>query len=296
MGASQHEAFNAACPLKPEVGRASRELHMTTSLRIAAISDIHGNLPALEAVLSDIARAGADVTVNLGDILSGPLWPVETADRLIALKLPTIRGNHERQVLTHARERMGASDAYAADRITAAQRDWLHGLPETHWLAPDVFCCHGTPENDLQYWLETVVPGYAEQGGRGLRMATPGEAQQRLGRFDPGSATLVLCGHTHMPRVLQLPRGGPLVVNPGSVGLQAFDDTHPHPHVLEVGSPHARWAVIERGVAGWHVELRAVAYDWEAAARRADANGRPDWADALRTGFVGRLESEVLAS
>ena len=65
-------------------------------LRIAAISDIHGNLPALEAVLADIARRGADLVVNCGDILSGPLWPAETAERLMALNLPTIAGNHER--------------------------------------------------------------------------------------------------------------------------------------------------------------------------------------------------------
>lgn len=260
-------------------------------MRIAAISDIHGNLPALDAVLADIARVGADVTVNLGDILSGPLWPAETADRLMALELPTIRGNHERQVLTQARERMGASDAYAADHITQAQRDWLQALPETHWLAPDVFCCHGSPDDDLQYWLETVTPGYGEHGGRGLRMATTAEAQQRLGSFDPNRATLMLCGHTHMPRMLQLP-GGPLVVNPGSVGLQAFDDAHLHVHVLEVGGPQARWALIERSAAGWNVQLCAVPYDWESAAQRADANGRPDWADALRTGFVGRFESQ----
>ena len=99
-----------------------------------------------------------------------------------------------------------------------------------------------------------------------------------------------------MPRVLQLPEGGPLVVNPGSVGLQGFDDNHPHLHVLEVGAPHARWALIERTEAGWNVQLRAVAYDWESAALRAEANGRPDWADALRTGFVGRFEADVAAA
>lgn len=262
-------------------------------MRIAAISDIHGNLPALEAVFDDIAHAGgADVTVNLGDILSGPLWPVETADRLMALNLPTIRGNHERQVLTFEREKMGPTDGYTADHITEAHRNWMRSLPETMWLAPDVFCCHGTPDDDLQYWLETVVPGHGEHGGRGLRMATLAEAQQRLGGFDTSRVTLMLCGHTHMPRVLQLPEG-PLVVNAGSVGLPGFDDDHPFKHVLEVGTPHARWALIERSGTGWNVQQRAVAYDWESAARRAEENGRPDWADALRTGFVGRMETDV---
>ncbi|MDZ4355615.1 MAG: metallophosphoesterase family protein, partial [Variovorax sp.] len=68
-------------------------------MRIVALSDIHGNLPALNAVLADVARRGADLIVNCGDILSGPLWPAETAERLMALDLPTIAGNHERQLL-----------------------------------------------------------------------------------------------------------------------------------------------------------------------------------------------------
>ena len=68
-------------------------------MKIAAISDIHGNLIALEAVLADIEASGADVVVNLGDTVSGALQPGETAQRLISLGLPTIKGNHERQLL-----------------------------------------------------------------------------------------------------------------------------------------------------------------------------------------------------
>ena len=264
-------------------------------MRIAAISDIHGNLPALEAVLADIARRGADVTVNLGDIVSGPLWPCETADRLMRMNLPTIRGNHERQLLTLPRERMSATDAHTDARLAPAHREWLHGLAVDRWLAPDVFCCHGTPASDLEYWLETVTPGFARGGARGIRMASAAEARARLGVQAGGPATLVLCGHTHVPRTLHL---SPTVqvLNPGSVGLQAYDDAHPYTHVVENGSPHARWALAERRGAQWQVEFHAVAYDWEAAARQADANGRPDWADALRSGFVGRFEAEVVAS
>ena len=76
-------------------------------MRIAAVSDIHGNLFALDAVLADIARRGVYLIVNLGDIVSGPLLPLDTAQRLMALGLPTIRGNHERQVLTMDLDRMG---------------------------------------------------------------------------------------------------------------------------------------------------------------------------------------------
>lgn len=257
-------------------------------MRLALISDIHGNLPALEAVLADIAASGVERIVNLGDILSGPLWPAETAERLMALGLPTIRGNHERQLLTLPRERMSASDAFAAAAITAAQRDWLAAMPATLALEPEVLCCHGTPASDLAYFLETVTDaGWRGPAEPGLRAATAAEVASRAGAV-PHS--LILCGHTHVPRALQLDDGR-LIINPGSVGLQAFDDKHPRAHVIENGTPHARYALLTHHRAGWQVDLRALPYDWEAAARRAEVNGRGDWADALRSGRVGRWET-----
>jgi predicted phosphodiesterase len=259
--------------------------------RWAVVSDIHGNLPALQAVLAEIACERVERTVNLGDIVSGPLWPRETAVALRALALPTIRGNHERQLLTLAREHMAAADAFAAAQIAGDDRDWLAGLPATLDLGHGVWCCHGTPTSDLQYFLETVTPDLGGHGSPGVRAARADEVAARLGAI---AAPLVLCGHTHMPRLAQC--GATLVVNPGSVGLPAFDDDHPFAHLMETGTPHARWALVERGPQGWQAQLRATAYDFESAARRADENGRGDWADALRSGRVGRLESQVIAA
>ena len=261
-------------------------------MRIAVVSDIHGNLPALQSVLADIECAAADVTVNLGDIVSGPLWPCETVERLMPLKLPTIRGNHERQLLTQRREQMSPADAYTDSQLAPAHRDWLRKLPPDLWLAPDVYCCHGTPASDLDYWLETVTPGFARASPPGVRMASADEARARLGAQAEGPASLLLCGHTHVARTMQI-APGVQVLNPGSVGLQAYDDAHPHQHVVENGSPHARWALVERGTRGWRIALHAVAYDWEASARRAEVNRRFDWADALRSGFVGRFEADI---
>lgn len=257
-------------------------------MRIAVVSDIHGNLRALQAVAADIERRKVDEVVNLGDILSGPLMVTQTADFLMARNWRTIAGNHERQLLKVLDTAQGkidtsTSDGYAAAQILPLQSDWLRGLQPTHWLAPDVLLVHGTPGSDLVYWLETVTPDYGVHGSCGMRPATAEEVQQRLhSGAAVQRATLVLCGHTHVPRAVQC--GQTLIVNPGSVGLQAYEDDHPHYHQAQNGSPHARYAIVERHRDGWHAQLHSVPYDWQPMAQLAASNGRPDWAYALTTG------------
>jgi len=249
-------------------------------MRLAVIADIHGNLLALEAVLADIAARGIDRIVNLGDCVSGPLWPRETAARLIALDLPTVRGNHDRWVVERAEDDLSFSDRLAREELDAAQRAWLAGLPmqrdiDCGGLAVRLF--HATPEDDNTYLMED------KQAGRLVR-SEAGAIAARLG--DVGAARLVLCGHSHLPRLLAL--GGVTLVNPGSIGQPAYSDpTPPDAHVCETGSPHARYAVITvRGGAVAGVDFVAVAYDWEAAAARAGSYGCDDWAHGLRTGFA----------
>ena len=255
-------------------------------MKIAIISDIHGNLLALQAVLADIARQGVDQTVNLGDILSGPLQPAQTADLLMAQSFPTIKGNHERQLLAgHAMPAaqidLRDSDGYAAAQITHAQAAWLDALPTQFALSDDVWLCHGTPASDLQYWMETVTPGFGDHGHPGVRAATADEVAARLGDC---AYSVVLCGHTHVPRIVQC--GRTLIVNPGSVGLPAYKGDRPFAYVIENGAPHARYAVLEKTGSGWQVDLRAVPYDHLAQARVAESRQRPDWAQALATGFM----------
>lgn len=261
-------------------------------MKLAVISDIHGNLPALQAVLDDCERERVDAVVNLGDILSGPLLPAETADFLMARDFVTIAGNHERQVL-QLKDRGAAPDPLTSDGYTVAQLqarhfEWLRRLPPTHWLAPDVLLVHGTPGSDVVYWLETVTPDFGRDGSPGMRAATTAEVAQRMaGGPDCSRATLVLCGHSHVPRVVQ--SGNTLVVNPGSVGLQAYEDDHVARHRAENGSPHARYALVERRGGGWNTRLCNVAYDAAPMARLVGQRGRPDWAYALATGRMPPL-------
>lgn len=243
-------------------------------MRLAVISDIHGNLPALEAVVADIATRGVDRVVDLGDCVSGPLWPRETRDRLGELGYATVRGNHDRIIGTMPRDAMWASDAYALDEIGLEGCKALSELPQRLTLPGGVLACHGTPGDDLVYLLEDVVDGR-------LSLLPRDEIERRLGPVD---ARVVLCGHSHQPRIVRGPRGI-LIVNPGSVGAPGYTDDEP-PHRSEAGSPHARYAIITEAGGRFRVELIAVEYDWEAAAKRAWDNGRTEWGNALATGFI----------
>jgi len=243
-------------------------------MRVAVISDIHGNLAALEAVLADVQARSADIVVNLGDTLSGPLLPAECADRLMPLNLPTIRGNHERQLTALCPEEMGLSDRYTISCLEPHHRSWIARLPPTLSPQPDVLMVHGTPRSDIEYWLETVSEN-------GLRPASMEEIVSRTGT---SQASLFLCGHTHLARVVRLDDVR-TVVNPGSVGLPAYQDEHPFPHRVQSGSPHARYAIVEKQSGGWSAELIALPYDWESMAAIAEARNRLDWAEALRTGL-----------
>lgn len=242
-------------------------------MRIAIVSDIHGNLPALEAVVEDIARRGADAIVNLGDSLSGPLMPLETAQFLMAQDWVHLAGNHERQLLGLPADRRGASDEFAHARLGEREFEWMASLAHSLRFSLEVLLCHGTPASDLEYFLETVEP-------TSFRAATQAEIDARLGEVD---AELIACGHTHVPRVARA-SNGQLIVNPGSVGLPAYDDIHPYPHAVETGSPNARYAIVEQRDGDWTSRLISVPYDHTAMAALALRNGRPDWSHALATG------------
>ena len=243
-------------------------------MRFAVISDIHGNLLALEAVLSDIRTRGVDEIVNCGDLCTSPLWPRETFELLEPLKLPTVRGNHDRWIAELAIEKMTPALLYTRAQLSAEQRAYLGALPLTHRLTDGVLMCHGTPADDYTFLLED------RDDGR-LICSRPADVTKRLAGH---AADLVLCGHSHHAHMVWAPPGT-LVLNPGSVGCPIFAD-NPTADQNDARAPHARYAVVTKRAGKWSAEFMAIAYDWDAAAAQARANGREEWARTYLTGMV----------
>jgi putative phosphoesterase len=237
-------------------------------MRYAVISDIHGNALALEAVLEDIGRRRVDAILNLGDVVYGPLDPAGTmrllADAERLAPVYTIRGNQDRLY-----DHQGMSHDYTHSQLTPEQVAALSGLPATRTVH-GMLLCHGTPSHDMTYLLERVTAD-------GVHLRGMTEIQALLGDTTRG---VVLCGHTHIPRTVQVNEEC-LVINPGSVGLPAYTDDQPYAHVMQTGSPHARYAITN----GASVEQIALDYNWLGASEQAKKNNRPDWAFALRTGY-----------
>ncbi|WP_293931575.1 metallophosphoesterase [Iodobacter sp.] len=115
-------------------------------MRLALVSDIHGNLPALEAVVKDMQGRGVDAVINLGDSLSGPLMPLETAQFLMAQNWVHLAGNHERQLLASAAK--GLSDEFAYSQLGEVELAWLATLQPCQAYSPEILLCHGTPNSD----------------------------------------------------------------------------------------------------------------------------------------------------
>jgi predicted phosphodiesterase len=155
-------------------------------MKVAVLAPVHGTLLALEAVLMQLHLEAPNLVVNLGDLVSGLFDPAGSADAQIALTSTTLAGNHERQSLAGG---TGASDAFAGPRLLEQHLGWTTSLPPTLSLLG----------GDLDYLLEDVSSG-------GATLAAAGVIAARLKSV--GSARVVLCGHTHVPRVVDRPAAG----------------------------------------------------------------------------------------
>lgn len=247
-------------------------------MRLAIISDVHGNVVALRRVIEHLQRQSPDLVVNLGDCFTSPLWPRETFDELQQLNAMTVRGNHDRWLGDSTRVEKSPIIGFTANELSVTAREWAVNLPATVQVSPEVFAVHGRPDSDTQYLIE-------DDGGPGkLSLATTTSLSERLRDV---SAELVLCGHSHLQHSAYA-SGKRLVVNPGSVGCPRYSD-NADPEANEAGSPHARYAVATREHGKWSLEFFALAYDWSPVVDRAVANGYAEWASGFLkgTGFSG---------
>lgn len=252
-------------------------------IKIAAISDIHSNVFALKAVLADIKRHNVDQIVNLGDILYGPIMPKATYELLMANQgaIITIRGNQDRQIYeTNAAEIASSQTmAFIIDDLPKEAIEWMRGLPFDYHLSNEVYLCHGSPTDDMIYLLEDIQTGQP-------MVHNDADILALLNGID---SSVIICGHTHIPRTITLSTGQ-IIVNTGSVGYPAYEDDLPILHKMQTYSAHASYALIEcvenEQSRCWQTQHIKVAYDYEAAVKLALKNGREDWAFALRTGRV----------
>jgi putative phosphoesterase len=205
-------------------------------VRVAALYDVHGNVPALEAVLADVDREGVDAIVFGGDIASGPL-PRETVELVRSLDAVYVRGNADRLGSPAMSPEWDAARRWVEEQLDDEQIEWLADL-QFSAVIDHVLYVHATPQDD-----ETVVTELTSDDRLAELLA---DVQQ----------STVVAGHTHM----QLDRsvGAKRFVNAGSVGM---------PYERE---PGAYWALI-----GEEVELRHTQYDLERAAAALRASGHP---------------------
>jgi len=216
-------------------------------MRVAAIADIHGNLPALQATLKAVERERPDLVLVCGDVASGPL-PVESIALLKGLDSARfVRGNADRGLVaafdgTERPRLAGPAADWCAAQISRADRDFLASFEDTVSVAIGglgrVLFCHGSPRSDMEI----------------MTSRTP---DARLEAFLDGvDADVVVCGHTHMP--FDRTHGGIRIVNPGSVGMP-------------YGETGAHWALLGPDIA-FHRER----YELEAAAARIRKSSWPE--------------------
>ena len=235
-------------------------------MRIAVLSDVHGNLPALEAVLAEVEDEGFDLIVSGGDVVAGPM-PRECLERLAGLgdRIRWVMGNADREVVD-AFDGATADDPddpalvaahFAAARLDRTHRDLLASFAPTVTVPGRVLVCHGTPASDTAIVTPRVTPGRLAEVVAGVE--------------EP----VVVGGHVHL-QFLQ--RSGPtLWANAGSVGM---------PYE---GAPGAYWLALTAEAP----DLRRTLYDVQAAEGALRATGYRDVADvaAAMAGTVSREEA-----
>lgn len=244
--------------------------------KLAVLSDIHSNVYALKAVVDDAKSKGVTNFINLGDILYGPIAPKETYDYLRVLDALTISGNQDRQIYEATQTEIDSNPTmqFILNDLGNSPLEWMKQLPFDLHVTTDIYACHGTPTDDLVYLLEDISTGKAE-----VR-----KDHEIIKLLNGINSPIVLCGHTHTPRCVELSTGQ-LIINPGSVGLQAYTDEDPNVHSMQNYSSKASYVTLSKDSDNkWNVDFHKVTYDVSKAIDAAKTQGRDDWGHYLSTG------------
>jgi len=246
-------------------------------MQIAILSDIHSNVYALQEVIKDIKSRNIEVVLNLGDMFYGPIEPRATYEIIRENKFINICGNQDRELLEASLDQLENNPTlkYAYDDLGEDVLYWIQDLQFEKIIGGTYYMIHGTYFDDSQYLLEDV-------SNEEIKLRSDEEIIRLTDNIE---APFIFCGHSHIPRVHKL-NSGQIVINPGSVGLQAYEDELPSKHKMENHTPDAAYSILTIEDNQYSVEQIRVAYDYEKAALKAEENGSADWAYSIRTGKV----------
>lgn len=246
-------------------------------MKIAILSDIKSNVYALEEVLNDAKNKEVDAIVNLGDSFYGPIAPRKTYDIIRQNQLITICGDEDRKILEASLDQLEKNETlkFIYNDLGEDVLYWIQDLAFEKLIGEDFYLIHGTYFNDEQYLLEDVSLGKPTLRGE----------EEIIKLLDDIKSKFIFCGASCLPRCVNI-SSGQVIINPGSVGIQAFESDYPNMHKIENNRPEASYVVLSINNGEFSLEPIRVSYDYKKACDDAIKNNRPDWVKKLMNGKI----------